>query len=69
MNQLMNNNLIHFNERKRIYFDRAEQKETKIRLQYELSRVETIHQWFIICCDENQFNYHCERTVFFKKWA
>ena len=32
MNQLMNNNLIHFNEWKRIYFNRAEQEETKIHL-------------------------------------
>ena len=32
MNQLMNNDLIHFNEQKRMYFDRAEQKETKMRL-------------------------------------
>ena len=32
MNQLMNNDLIHFNERKRISFDRAEQEEAKMRL-------------------------------------
>ena len=32
MNQLMNNDLIYFNERRRIYFDRAEQEETKMRL-------------------------------------
>ena len=32
MNQLMNNDLIYFNWRKKICFDRAEQKETKMRL-------------------------------------
>ena len=32
MNQLMNSDLIHFNERKRMCFDRVEQKETKMRL-------------------------------------
>ena len=42
INQLINNDLIHFNERKRIYFDRAEQEEMKIYLQYELFRVETV---------------------------
>ena len=32
INQLMNNDLIHFNERKRMCFDRIEQEETKMRL-------------------------------------
>ena len=32
----MNNDLIHFNERRRICFDRIEQKEAKMYLQYEL---------------------------------
>ena len=45
MNQLMNNDLIHFNERKRMCFDRAEQEETKMRLQYELFCVETACQY------------------------
>ena len=44
MNQLMNNDLIHFNERKRMCFDRAEQRETEMRLEYELSRVKTARQ-------------------------
>ena len=44
MNQLMNNNLIHFNKRKRMCFDRAEQKEAKIHLQYKLSCIEPAHQ-------------------------
>ena len=32
MNQLMNNDMIHFNERKKMYFSRAEQRRTKMRL-------------------------------------
>ena len=44
MNQLMNNDLIHFNERRKICFDRAEQEEAKMRLQYELSRAEIARQ-------------------------
>ena len=40
----MNSDLIHFNERRRICFDRAEQREAKMRLQYELFRVETACQ-------------------------
>ena len=44
MNQLMNSDLIHFNKRRKICFDRAEQEETKIRLQYELFRAETVRQ-------------------------
>ena len=42
MNQLMNNDLIHFNERKKIYFNRAEQEETKMRLQYKLFCVKAV---------------------------
>ena len=44
MNQLMNNDLIHFNERRRMCFDRAEQEETKMRLQYELFCAEVARQ-------------------------
>ena len=44
MNQLMNSDLIHFNKRKRMYFNRAEQEEMKKRLQYELMRVEIARQ-------------------------
>ena len=40
----MNSDLIHFNERKKMCFDRAEQEETKIRLQYELFCVEAARQ-------------------------
>ena len=36
----MNSNLIHFNERKRTCFDRVEQKEVEMSLQYELFCVE-----------------------------
>ena len=32
MNQLMNNDLIHFNEQKRMCFDRVEQEEAKMHL-------------------------------------
>ena len=32
MNQLMNNNLIRYNQRKKMCFDRAEQKEAKMHL-------------------------------------
>ena len=32
MNQLVNSDLIHFNERRKICFNRAEQKETEMRL-------------------------------------
>ena len=44
INQLINNDLIHFDKRKRIYFDRVEQKEAKMRLEYELSRAKTVRQ-------------------------
>ena len=44
MNQLMNSDLIHFNERKRMYFNSAEQEETKMRLQYELFCAEAVRQ-------------------------
>ena len=44
MNQLMNSDLIHFNERKRMCFDRAEQGGAEMRLQYELSCAETARQ-------------------------
>ena len=44
MNQLMNNDLIHFNKRRKMCFNRAEQEETKMRLQYELSRAEAVRQ-------------------------
>ena len=44
MNQLMNSDLIHFNERRKMCFDRIEQEETKMRLQYELFRAEVARQ-------------------------
>ena len=40
----MNNDLIHFNERRKMCFDRTEQEETKMRLQYKLSRAEIARQ-------------------------
>ena len=44
MNQLMNNDLIHFNERRKMCFDRVEQEEAEMRLQYKLFRVEIVRQ-------------------------
>ena len=44
MNQLMNNDLIHFNKRRKMCFDRVEQKEAEMRLQYELFCVKTVRQ-------------------------
>ena len=40
MNQLMNSDLIHFNEQRKICFNRAEQEEAKMRLQYKLFHAE-----------------------------
>ena len=40
----MNSDLIHFNKRKRICFDRIKQKEAKMRLQYKLFRAEVARQ-------------------------
>ena len=40
----MNNDLIYFNERKKMCFDRIEQEKTKMRLQYELFCIEIICQ-------------------------
>ena len=40
----MISDLIHFNERKKICFDRVEQEKTKMRLQYKLFRVEIVRQ-------------------------
>ena len=38
--KLINNDFIHFNERKRMCFDRKEQKDAEMRLMYELFRTE-----------------------------
>ena len=40
----MNNDLIHFNERRKMCFDRAEQKETEMRLQYKLFYAKIVRQ-------------------------
>ena len=45
MSQLMNSNLIHFNKRNRMYFDRVEQEETKIYFQYKLFYIKTARQY------------------------
>ena len=44
MNQLMNSDLIHFNEQKKMYFNRTEQEGAKMRLQYELFYAEVVRQ-------------------------
>ena len=44
MNQLMNSDLIHFNERRKMCFDRVEQEETKMRLQYKLFYIKIVYQ-------------------------
>ena len=44
MNQLINNDLIHFNERRKMCFNRTEQEEAEMHLQYELFRVEIARQ-------------------------
>ena len=44
MNQLVNSDLIHFNERRKMCFDRAGQEGTKMRLQYKLSCAEVARQ-------------------------
>ena len=38
----MNNDFIHFNERRRMCFDREEQKNTKMRLIYDLFKTKTV---------------------------
>ena len=40
----MNSDLIHFNERRKICFNRAEQEGAKMRLQYELFYAEVARQ-------------------------
>ena len=45
VNWLINGDLIHFNKRKRMCFDRIEQKEAEIRLRYDLSRAKTVRQY------------------------
>ena len=44
MNQLVNNDLIRFKKRKRICFNRIEQEETKMRLQFDLFCAEAARQ-------------------------
>ena len=44
MNQLVNSDLIHFNKRRRMCFNRVEQEGAKMRLQYELFYAEVACQ-------------------------
>ena len=39
--KLINNDLIHFNERKKMCFDKKEQKIAEMRLMYKLFKIET----------------------------
>ena len=38
--KLMNNDLIHFNERKRMCFDKEKQENVEMRLMYKLFKIE-----------------------------
>ena len=38
----MNNDLIHFNERRKVCFDKEEQKDAKMRLMYNLFKAKTV---------------------------
>ena len=38
--KLINDDLIHFNERKRMCFDKKEQKDVEMRLMYKLFKIE-----------------------------
>ena len=40
--KLMNDNFIHFNERRRMYFNKQEQRDAKIRLMYNLFKAKTV---------------------------
>ena len=44
--QLINDNLIHFNERKRMYFDKEKQKKVEMCLQYNLFRAKIVCLYF-----------------------
>ena len=41
--KLMNNNFIHFNERRKMCFNKKEQKDAKMRLMYNLFKTKTVH--------------------------
>ena len=41
--KLMSENLIHFNKRKRMCFDKEEQKNVKMRLMYKLIKTKAAH--------------------------
>ena len=63
----MNNNLIHFNERKRMCFDRAEQEETKMRLQYELFRAKIVRQYLQQVNDSQSVAMKINSVIIVKK--
>ena len=37
--KLMNDDFIHFNERRKMYFEKEEQKDAKMRLMYDLFKM------------------------------
>ena len=41
--KLMNNDLIHFNERRKMCFDKEKQKDAKMRLIYNLFKAKTVY--------------------------
>ena len=54
IHQLINSDLIHFNKHKKMCFNKEKQKETKMRLQYDLFRAKTVH-FCIQQTNEQQF--------------
>ena len=40
--KLINNDFIHFNERKRMCFNKEEQKDVEMRLMYKLFKIEVV---------------------------
>ena len=46
VHQLINDDLIHFNERKKMYFNKKKQKKVEMCLQYDLFRAETTYFYF-----------------------
>ena len=43
--KLINNDLIHFNERRKVCFDKEEQRDAKMRLMYDLFKAKTVRVW------------------------
>ena len=67
MNQLMNSDLIHFNKRKKICFDRTEPRETKMRLQYELVYIKVVRQCLQQINDSQSVKMKINSVIIVKK--